>query len=147
MTDSPRLSLMFMARRSDRRQQAKRDRAALSATPEPTLYEHPLDAEEERYPVALMCKCRISQRLLTVDHALVYFAIVWSRRNSFGTWTERYSVDTGHGYFHEHTAGHQRPNDRRDIRPLYSQVDVQECFDNGYDRVQSRHDHMCEGGS
>lgn len=34
---------------------------------------------------------------------------------------------------HEHISGHKRKNDRRDIRPLYTQVDVQESLDDAAD--------------
>lgn len=136
-----------MARRSDRRARAKRERSAYAVPPSTQLFEAPAGAEESEYPVALMCGCRITQRFLHFNHTLVFFAVVWSERTAFGRFIERYSVDTGHGHYHEHTSGHQRPNDRRDLRPLLSQVDVQECFDDGYDRVQDRHDHFCRGGS
>lgn len=142
-----RLALMFMARRGDRERAAKRVRAEMSKVPEVELYEAPAGAVEVRYNVGLMCGCQVSQRLLNVHHSLVFFAIVWSQRTTFGGWVERYSVDSGHGYYHEHVSGHQEPDDRRDLRPLYSQVDVQECFDPGYDRVQDRHDRDCRGGA
>lgn len=71
---------------------------------------------------------RLMQRLVRADGKLVEYAIVLTRHQG-GEWTEVYSVDTKHGVLHEHISGHRRANDRRDIRPLYTQVDVQESFD------------------
>lgn len=114
---------------------------------EPEFFEDPTVGDQDQYefPVDLVCGCKISQRLRYKDGALVFFAIIWSRRDTFGNWEEQYSCDSGHGYFHEHIWGHRKPDDRRDIAPLYSQVYVQECFDQAYDRVQDRHDNQCTG--
>jgi len=71
---------------------------------------------------------RLDQRLVTCDGKLVEFAVVLSRDQG-GEWVEVYSVDTKHGLLHEHLSGHRRPNDRRDIKPLLTQVDVQESLD------------------
>lgn len=133
--------------RSDRRRNARRDRAVAAKVPDLLLFEDPTEGtqNEAEYPVELPCSCRISQRLRYQNGALVFFAIIWSRRDTFGNWREQYSCDSGHGYFHEHLWGHQRKNDRRNVRPLYSQVDVQECFDPAYDKVQDQHDKNCSG--
>lgn len=98
------------------------------------------------------CSCRVEQipveldpgnELLLVIHyddrrKVVWFAILLNRvENARGR--EIYSVDTGHGYFHEHTSGHQKPNDRKDLEPLYSQVSVQESYDVGYELVMRKY--------
>ncbi|MDT3331389.1 hypothetical protein Q9S78_11990 [Microbacterium sp. KSW-18] len=111
------------------------------------LYEAPADVTEQKFDVAMPCGCHIIQRQLLAQHKMVFFAIVWAQKVALGNLREQYSVDTGHGWFHEHVTGHQKSNDRRDLRALYSQVDVQESFDPGYDRVQDRHDQGCRGGS
>lgn len=137
-----------MARKGDRAKNAKRERARLAKTPPRVdLYEDSSDieADEQEMVVDLWpCGCRIVQRLRFDERkTLTFFAIMWIDRGSLGTWIEQYSCDTGHGYYHEHVSGHRMPGDRRNIRPLYAQVDVQECFDLGYDRVQDRHDRDC----
>lgn len=136
-----------MARKQERMQNAKRVRA-LRAKSEVHLYEVAADLEvrEETYPTDLVCGCRIVQRLVSSHFALVYFAIVWVKKVDLEEWEEQYSCDTGHGHFHEHVTGHRKPNDARNLRPLYSHVDVQECFDRGYDLVHDRHDRNCGGG-
>ncbi|WP_147040598.1 hypothetical protein [Microbacterium aerolatum] len=136
-----------MARKQERMHNAKRARAE-RAKSEVSLYEVPddLDLREETYPTDLVCGCRIVQRLVSADFALVYFAIVWAKKVDVDEWEEQYSCDTGHGHFHEHVTGYRKPNDARILRPLYSHVDVQEFFDRGYDLVQDRHDQNCGGG-
>jgi len=136
-----------MANRNDRKRNAKRDRAASAAVLEPILYEDPTVGNDDQleFPVDLLCGCKISQRIRYDNGVVVFFAIIWSKRDSFGGWQEMYSCDSGHGYFHEHVTGHRKQNDRRDVRALYSQVDVQECFDPAYDKVQDRHDKECSG--
>jgi hypothetical protein len=139
--------LAVVARKGDRQRAAKRAKADASAISVPplSLYEppaaHPLDVHEQ--PLQLPCGCRIVQRLEFERGVLVRFAIVWATRSALGGWEEQYSCDTGHGYFHEHTHGHQIQKDRRNLRPLHTQVDVQECYDEGYDLVQDRHDRDC----
>lgn len=71
---------------------------------------------------------RLTYRLVTHEAKLVEYALVLCRLQG-GLWVEVYSVDTEHGVLHEHTSGHRRNNDRRDIQPLYTQVDVQESLD------------------
>lgn len=95
--------------------------------------------------MALMCGCHIVQRQVTHRGVLVHFAILWIHLGPSGNWEEQYSVDTGHGHFHEHVFVHRRSGDRKNLRPLYSQVDVQEGFDQGCDLVQDRHDSSCRG--
>lgn len=139
--------LAVVARKGDRHHNAKRAkaRAAVQIVDDPDLYEapavHPLDVHEQ--PLQLPCGCRIIQRLQFERKSLVYFAIVWVARSPLGGWQEQYSCDTGHGYFHEHPSGHRTPRDRKDLRPLYTHVDVQECYDEAYDLVQDRHDKDC----
>ncbi|QUW18907.1 hypothetical protein [Agrococcus sp. Marseille-Q4369] len=137
-----------MAHSQSRRRDAKKHRARVADAPPESWYEMDPDEvfEEHEMPIAMPCNCcRIVQRNRYVQHSLAFFAIVWTRRDGFGRWIEQYSVDTGHGYFHEHVHGHQRPNDRRNIRPLRAQVDVQECFDEGYDQVHARQQRGCKG--
>ncbi|WP_417506201.1 hypothetical protein [Microbacterium sp.] len=136
-----------MARKGDRHRtakQAKAQAAVVLAAPV-DLYlapsPHPMDVHEQ--PLQLPCGCRIIQRLQFERKALAYFAIVWVAREPLGGWEEQYSCDTAHGYFHEHVHGHRRARDRNDLRPLYTHVDVQECYDEGYDLVQNRHDRDC----
>lgn len=140
-------NLRRMARKQERMQNAKRARAVGRSQREAELYETPSgeNHREETYPTDLICGCRIAQRLIYADFALIYFAIVWVKRVDLDEWQEQYSCDTGHGYFHEHVTGHRKPHDSRNLRPLYSQVDVQECFDRGYDLVHDRHDQNCGG--
>lgn len=121
------------------------DRASKNKTiePESSLYVHDKN----------ICDCRIEEIPVTIDqdrlitqvlhfdsrNKLVFFAVVYTKLDSSGRGTELYSVDTGHGHFHEHTTGHRKRNDRKNIAPLYTQVDVQECFDEGYDLVFEKH--------
>lgn len=109
---------------------------------EPELFDHDRSS----------CDCRIEDMPLDIDdhrqirqvlhfsngNKLVWFAVLYYKiENDRGS--ELYSVDTNHGHFHEHTHGHRKRNDRRNIRPLYTQVDVQESFDPGYDLVYEKH--------
>jgi hypothetical protein len=71
---------------------------------------------------------RVKQRLVAHDTKLVEFAVVLCRLQE-GQWVEVYSIDSKHGMLHEHVSGHKRKDDRRDIHPLYTQVDVQESLD------------------
>ncbi len=72
---------------------------------------------------------RIDQRLVTHETKLVEYAVVLSRRWRDGPWDQVYMVDTLHGTLHEHLSGHHRDNDGREIRAMYTQVDVQESLD------------------
>lgn len=134
-----------MASRRDRREQAKRARRKASLVPEAELYRAPEDGTQENTVQAdLVCGCRIVTRTRYLYASPVYFAILWVRESSSGQWIEQYSCDSGHGHYHEHVHGH-RGKDRRDIMPLHTQVDVQECWDDAYDRVTRRHDQSCRG--
>lgn len=77
---------------------------------------------------------RYTQRLVVHERRLVEFALVLDRFQG-GRWVEVYSIDTQHGVLHQHISGHQRKDDRRDIQPLYTQVDVQESLDDPADRM------------
>ena len=57
-----------------------------------------------------------------------------------GTNIEIFSVDTHHGWLHKHIHGHRKSNDRRDIRQLLSQVDVQESHDEAYEMVLKKYE-------
>lgn len=89
-------------------------------------------------------------QILTVLHfherRLVRFFIAWLARDRDGEWSERFSVCAQHGYLHQHTTGHHREDDRVDIRPLRSQVDVQEAHDEAYDLVHNRYIFATGGG-
>lgn len=80
---------------------------------------------------------RLHTALYYQDGKLVRFFFAWQCLDRAGDWVERYSVCTMHGYLHEHTTGHQKP-DRRDVKALYSQTDVQDCHDKAYDMVLER---------
>lgn len=129
-------------------QNEKRAKAAARGSGVPALYEPPTGvvSREDTYPTDLVCGCRIIQRLVYVDFLLVSFAIVWAVRVGEDTWEEEYSCDSGHGHFHQHIFGHKKPNDARNIMPLYSQADVEQCFDKGYDLVEAHHEKHCGGG-
>jgi len=131
-------TIAVMAGRGDRIRNGRRGREP--ALPEPDLFHRPeaILCEKTEVPVDLTKPGhRIVQSLWYFDFRLVYFAILWIELTPNG-WRERYSVDTGHGYFHEHTHGHAKA-DRKDIKPLYTYVDVQECFDEGYDLVHGKY--------
>lgn len=118
-----------MPNRNDRQRNDKRARKA--AEVELTTYEKPNDPAciETRIPHDIDDPdYTISLRLVSLHGKLVEFSIVLSQ--TFGNESvEVYSVDSQHGYLHEHIHGHNKPKDRRDIKPLFSQVDVQESFD------------------
>lgn len=134
-----------MANSRTRQQQERRERARSTKPVELSLYLH--DKSK--------CACRIEQlpvelegdkEILLVLHyddrgKLVWFAILLNSVTD-GRGAELYSVDTSHGHYHEHRTGHKRRNDRKDIRPLYSQVNVQESYDHGYDLVMARYSAM-----
>lgn len=127
-----------MAIRNDRQRNDKRVKK--NEEPAPDLYrrpedgcdvlEIPVDMPDQRY--------RITQRLVSYRHQLVEFAVVLSHWTGY-EWEETYSIDTGHGHLHEHIQGHRQPNDRRDIQPLFLQLDVQESLDPAYDRVRDHY--------
>jgi hypothetical protein len=116
-----------------------RGRRGRTREPQPEVYEHPCNenlCDESRLPVELDIGSRIDQRFHYQRMRPVFFALVFSVWDG-ERWVERYSVDTAHGYLHDHPTGH-RTDDRRDIQPLYSQIDVQECYDQAYDLVLGR---------
>jgi len=84
---------------------------------------------------------RLKQRLVTHERKLVEYAIVLTRHQG-GQWVELYSVDTKHGTLHEHIAGHARDDDKREIQPLYTQVDVQESLDSAVQLVLEKYRKM-----
>lgn len=71
----------------------------------------------------------ISQRLVYLGEKLVEFAIILTRTPEWAEPFEVYSIDTKHGSLHEHVNGHHEHGTAREIKPLYSQVDVQESLD------------------
>lgn len=77
---------------------------------------------------------------------IVRFFFAWQYLERGIEWVERYSVCAQHGYLHEHTHGHQVPDDRVNIAPLYSQTDVQELHDDAYDMVHTRYQMISGGG-
>lgn len=120
-------------------------RAALAST---DLYEPPPQGD---------CDVDTAEYFLSQDHyihvtlklhqgRLVGFFIAWMALDRDGEWSERYSVCTAHGYLHEHTTGHHRQDDRVDIQPLRSQVDVQESHDRAYELVHTRYIFAVGGG-
>ena len=115
--------------RQHRDRQRRESRAQQGVTTQP-LFERPdSGCVETRHPVELEDRdFRLNQRLVTHEEKLVEYALVLTRFQG-GRWVEVYSIDTRHGALHEHISGHQRDNDRRDIRALYTQVDVQESLD------------------
>lgn len=92
-----------------------------------------IDDESTEF-IALDKTMFIQQRLSYQQHKLVSFFIglfaVDGEVNK-----ELYSVDTHHGWLHAHIYGHQSPQDRRDVRQLFSQQDVEESFEEAYDMV------------
>ncbi|MFE7067404.1 hypothetical protein [Microbacterium sp. NPDC057658] len=123
-------------------------RAAKEALEKRELFEPPPDD---------LCDIDVSEIYLGEEHQiivklgfhegrLVLFFIAWMARDRDGEWSERYSVCTKHGHLHEHPTGHHRPNDRVDLQPLRSQVDVQESYDKAYERVHSRYIYATGGG-
>ena len=81
---------------------------------------------------------RIISTLVWYRGRLVRFYFAWCVVKD-GDWVERYSVCTRHGWLHEHRTGHRGKYDRRDLEPLYSQVDVQEAHDKAYNLVHNRY--------
>lgn len=131
-----------MAGKQERVNNEKRQRAALRKA-DASRYVAP-EGEEQEWPADLGCGCRIVSRAVYAEYLLVQFAVIWVHRIDIDEWEEMYSVDTAHGSYHEHVTGHKKKPDARELRPLYTQVDVQECFDAAYDRVLDRHDRSCE---
>jgi hypothetical protein len=127
-----------VANRNDRQRNDKR--AKKSDEPTLDLFVRPAEGCEDLViPVDMPdARYRITQRLMSYRHQLVEFAVVLSKWNGDG-WDEIYSIDTCHGYLHEHIHGHRKPGDRRDIRPLVSQLDVQESLDPAYDQVRDHY--------
>jgi hypothetical protein len=123
-------------------------RAARDAQQSVELYKPPSEDEcfKDENEIYLSKHHQILTVLWFHEGRLVRFFIAWMSRDRDGEWSERYSVCAQHGYFHEHTTGHHRPDDRQDILPLRSQVDVQECHDSGYERVHNRYIFATGGG-
>lgn len=134
--------------RDNRIENDRMSRRAARDASRPDLYEAPADSE---------CDIETSEIWLNKSHhlrvvyayqhrRLVRFFIAWMALDRDGEWSERYSVCTRHGHLHEHTTGHHRPDDRRDLRELRSQVDVQECHDEAYEKVHNRYVFATGGG-
>ncbi|MDR6867706.1 hypothetical protein J2Y69_002310 [Microbacterium resistens] len=131
------------------RREAK-DHLALSQTEidAETLYHPPEECDCVVLPQEIYLDATNQMLVVLYLHQqrLVRFFMAWQCRTRDGDWAERYSVCTLHGYLHEHTTGHSQPNDRRDVTPLYSQADVQECHDRAYDLVHTRYQ-FANGGT
>ena len=127
-----------MASKQDRIQNAHRGKKGEYVAPEPERYVHEQKAcscEEFVWQVALSAPGHeIVQRVHYENGKPTFFAVV----HTFDS-AEEYSVDTAHGVLHDHPTGHKEPGDRREIRPLYSQVEVQEAFDEGYDLAHNHY--------
>lgn len=136
---------MSASRNREQQEKRRRARAAKASVPTESLFVHnkaECDCRHEILPIEIEPGREIRQVLHFDSRGkLVWFAVLYNKVRS-GRGIELYSVDTSHGYYHEHTHGHRRRNDRRDISPLYAQVHVQECFDTGYDTVLEKHDAM-----
>lgn len=99
-----------------------------------------------------MCDCRVEDTPIFLDeerqirpilhfnshNKLCWFAVIYYKMEG-KVGKELYSVDTNHGFFHEHVYGHRKRNDRRDIMPLHTQLDVQESYDRAFDMVYNKH--------
>lgn len=118
------------------RDQSRRDARAQMNLPTQALYiPDKTDCETFRQTVELEdLDFRLKQRLVRCNGKLVEFALILTRFQGY-RWVEVYSIDSEHGMLHEHTSGHQRQDDRRDIRALYTQVDVQDSFDDPATRM------------
>lgn len=116
--------------RQHRDQQRREEKAMLAAAATNALYVKPESGcVETRQEVELEDPDFLySQRLVIHENKLVEYALVLCRLQG-GEWVEVYSLDTRHGGLHEHISGHKRKDDKREIRPLYTQVDVQESLD------------------
>ncbi len=119
----------------------KARRMAKGFSPELELYTPPDDdaCEIQEQELWLSAQNRIMLVMVLDNRRLVRFFVAWQTRDRDGDWTEKYSVCTKHGWLHEHTTGHHSPDDRKNRKPLYSQVDVQECYDEAYELVHGRY--------
>lgn len=121
-----------------RAKQAKSQRKRVIDNPL-ALYEPKEIDNEVRDKIILSETDFIELRLSYFRNKLVSFFIgLFEIRD--GTNTELFSVDTHHGWLHKHIYGHRRSNDRRDIRQLLSQVDVQESHDEAYEMVLKKYE-------
>lgn len=112
------------------------------------LYKPPDECDCDVFPseVRLDKTNRLHVTLYFHGGRLVRFFMAWQCIDREGQWVERYSVCTMHGNLHEHTTGHQTPNDARTVMWLYSQPDVQDCHDKAYDMVLNRYQ-FANGGT
>lgn len=136
--------------RAQARRDAKQHLALAQAEiAEEELYHPPAEADCDVDPSELYLDPdnRLHVTLYWCDGRLVRFFMAWQSREHVGEWSERYSVCTKHGMLHEHTTGHQEPNDSRHVLSLYSQADVQDCHDRAYDMVHSRYQFASGGGT
>jgi hypothetical protein len=114
------------------------------------LFERPAPdlCDMQRITVGMLRpEARIDEAMWYHKNRIVGFAIIFSIQDKNGKWQEQYSVDTSHGHLHEHRTGHQSQNDRHNIRPLRTQLDVQELFDTAYHMVHNRYLHWASGGN
>ena len=117
--------------RQQRERERREARAQMAAVSTGSLYMPPENGcVESRQQVELEDPdFRLDMRLVNSGDKLVEYAVVLSRRWRGGDWDQVYMVDTLHGTLHEHLSGHHQDGDSREIRPLYTQVDVQESLD------------------
>ena len=129
-----------MPSRNDRIRNARDGRSA--KPPPESLYEHPSDGcPQEEYFVELDPEYQIVERVVYHEGRIAEFAMILVRVGP-SRHTEVYSVDTKHGYLHQHTHGHARPNDKQDVMPLFSQFDVEESWDTAYGLVKTKYSRL-----
>lgn len=130
-----------MPSRNDRLRNAKRARAP--ELPLDALYVAPPGLDEHEYFIELDDPdFQVIQRFVyDEERRVVEFALILVKMG-YSRFREIYSIDTEHGYLHEHIYGHSRPDDRRDIKPLFSQGDVAGSFDDAYSRVLKHYDEL-----
>ena len=118
-------------------QQAKRDRKP-AVPPEQDRWSPPpaseCDEETYHYFLDIDAKYRISQRQRTHDGQLVDYAVTLARLYPEGSWIEITCIDCCHGNVHRHDGPHYK-SEPKIIRPIFSQLDVQQTFGAACDAV------------
>jgi len=95
----------------------------------------PEECDVETFTVEPSEGYRISSRVLAYENRMVHYAVVASYRPSPGDdWQEVACVDCAHSAVHMHT-GPNHVRVRNDIRPIRSQRDVEDTYDDAYDTV------------
>lgn len=124
----------------DRAKQAKAQRK--QSQPQPLeLYSPPAPDDESCIPIPLSKTEFIEQRISYKKGKMTSFFIGYFRVEADRN-LEIYSVDTHHGVLHAHIHGHRKPNDKKEIRKLYSQQDVGESFEEAYNLVLKKYNLM-----